>query len=202
VAAPAHARGAGTAPGTGPDLVTVGHGTLVPDRLAGLLGAAGVGSLVDVRSSPGSRRNPAFGRAELERWLPEHGVAYRWEPRLGGLRPAPPVSPDTALREPAFRGYAEHMRSAEFGAALGALMEEVARHRAAPAGGMVCVMCAESAWWRCHRRLLADAVTAVAGGDVGHLMHDGLVVPHSLTGGARLGDDGLLVYDAGAAPML
>ena len=71
-------------------LVTFGHGTAAADQIAGLLRGAGVAAVVDIRTAPGSRRNPHVARAELERWLPEAGIGYRWEKRLGGFR-APPA---------------------------------------------------------------------------------------------------------------
>ena len=80
------------------ELLTVGHGTLPADELAALLSGHGVALLVDVRSYPGSRRHPQFGRAEMAAWLPEAGVAYRWERRLGGRRPVRADSVNVALR--------------------------------------------------------------------------------------------------------
>ena len=71
-------------------LITFGHGTASAERIVELLRSAGVTILIDVRSAPGSRRNPHVARAELERWLPANGISYRWEKRLGGFRrPAP-----------------------------------------------------------------------------------------------------------------
>jgi uncharacterized protein (DUF488 family) len=169
-------------------LLTVGHGTLDAGRFADLLRAAGVVALVDVRTAPGSRHNAQFGRAAMQEWLPAAGVAYRWEQRLGGFRRADPASPNLALRHPAFRGYADHMRTPEFAAALREVLAA-----AAPTA----VMCAESVWWRCHRRLIADACTLVHGVEVRHLMHDGAQRPHLPTEGVRREGD-LLVYDAGA----
>ena len=67
-------------------LITFGHGTASAERIAELLRAADVRMLIDVRIAPGSRRNPHVARAELERWLPGHGIGYRWEKRLGGFR--------------------------------------------------------------------------------------------------------------------
>src|SRR5216684_2201282 len=74
----------------------------------------GPGVLIDVRTAPGSRRHPHVARAELERWLPEAGISYRWDRRLGGFRKPAPDSPDTAWREDMFRGYAGHMQTAGF----------------------------------------------------------------------------------------
>jgi uncharacterized protein (DUF488 family) len=172
-------------------LLTVGHGTLEAATFVALLGRAGVSRIVDVRTAPGSRRHPHFARAAMEGWLPAAGIDYRWERDLGGFRRAAPNSVNTALRHPAFRGYADHMRTPSFRAALDAVRDEAA---AAPTA----VMCAESLWWRCHRRLLADAAELLDGVDVVHLLHDGRLEPHRPTEGVRRDGD-LLVYDGGAA---
>src|SRR4051812_25917788 len=99
-------------------LITVGHGTLPQEKFIELLRAAGVESLVDVRTAPGSRRHPHFRRQAMEEWLPAAGIAYRWEPRLGGLRKPSPDSPNIALRNSGFRAYADHMAEPEFAIAL------------------------------------------------------------------------------------
>jgi uncharacterized protein (DUF488 family) len=176
-------------------LVTFGHGTAAAGRIAELLRGAGVAAVTDIRTAPGSRRNPHVARAELERWLPEHGIGYRWEKRLGGFRTAAPDSPDTAWREPAFRGYAGHMREPGFLAAIDEVLDQAASE-------VTAVMCSESVWWRCHRRLVADFVSAARQVPVRHLMHDGRLLPHQPSEGLRLRDDGLLVYDAGQSTLL
>ncbi|HEV3134770.1 MAG TPA: DUF488 domain-containing protein [Acidimicrobiia bacterium] len=168
---------------------TVGHGTLPADDLAALITGAGIEIIVDVRSFPASRRNPQFRREAMERWLPDAGVAYRWEPRLGGRRRPRPDSPNGALRVPAFRGYADHMETAEFRDAVDELLAEAGTRPAA-------VMCAESLWWRCHRRLLADAAVLLRGAAVEHLFHDGRLDQHRPTAEARV-DGRRLVYDGG-----
>ena len=179
-------------------LITVGHGLLDAETFATRLRDAGVVSVIDVRTAPGSRRNPAFGRAELERWLPEHGSAYRWEARLGGFRRPVDGSPNVALRHSGFRGYADHMRTEEFAAALDGVLTDARLTALSGDCGLTTVMCSESVWWRCHRRLLADAAALLRGAEVRHLMHDGRVVPHRITAGARVDSDGLVVYDGGA----
>jgi uncharacterized protein (DUF488 family) len=175
-------------------LLTFGHGTASAGQMAELLRGAGVVALVDVRTAPGSRRHPHVARAELERWLPEAGISYRWEKRLGGFRKPGPQSPDMAWHEEMFRGYAGHMRTGEFLAAVDELLAQAELDSTA-------VMCAESLWWRCHRRLLADFVSAARGVPVRHLLHDGRLEEHRLSPGLRLRDDGLLVYDAGQPPL-
>ncbi|SCK46065.1 Protein of unknown function, DUF488 [Streptomyces sp. WMMB 714] len=175
-----------------PPLVTFGHSTAARDALAALLDGAGVQEVVDVRTAPGSRRNPDAGRGELERWLPEGGIGYRWEKRLGGFRTVPEDSPDVVWRNSQFRGYAAHTRSPEFVEAVDELLGGAARTRTA-------VMCSEAVWWRCHRRLIADFAVLARGVPVLHLMHDGRLTPHPPMRGARVRDDGLLVYDDTAA---
>ena len=168
-------------------LLTAGHGTLTSARLAELLAGASVASLVDVRTAPGSRHNPQFGRAAMSAWLPEAGIAYRWDQRLGGFRRADPDSPNTGLRHASFRGYADYMATPEFRAALDELLDQM---RTAPT---TAVMCSESVWWRCHRRLIADAAVLLGGADVLHLMHDGSLRAHQPTEGVRR-DGEVLVY--------
>jgi uncharacterized protein (DUF488 family) len=176
-------------------LLTFGHGAASAQQLINLLRSAGVSVVVDVRTAPGSRRHPQVARAELERWLPEAGLSYRWDKRLGGLRTPGPPSPDAALEAGSLRGYAAHMRSPAFWAAVDQVLTLAGAHGTA-------VMCAESLWWRCHRRMLADFVTAARGEQVRHLMHDGRLEEHQLSPGLRLRDDGLLVYDAGQPTLL
>jgi len=174
----------------------VGHGTLAAEDLRRLLAAAGIDTVVDVRSFPGSRRHPHFGRDQLEAWLPAAGIEYRWEKDLGGFRKPAPDSPNQALRHPSFRGYADHMASAAFGTALDRLIDLAGRRRTA-------VMCSESLWWRCHRRLLSDALVLWRGAAVTHLAHDGRRQAHRLTDGVRPGDGGgPPVYDVGVTPPL
>ena len=171
-------------------LLTVGHGRAGPDELPALLAAAGVELVVDIRRFPGSRASPHLARDALADRLPRDGVAYRWEERLGGRRSLPRdvPSPDTWWTVPAFRAYAGYTRTPEFRTALAELLGEAARLR-------VSVMCSESVWWRCHRRLVADVAVLAHGVDVQHLMPDGSLRPHRPAEGARLTDDGELVWD-------
>lgn len=161
---------------------------MAQEAFARLLHDAGVGLVIDVRTAPGSRRHPHFGRQALALWLPQAGIAYRWEPRLGGFRRPREDSVHVALRHPSFRAYADHMSTPEFHDALVAALAEAASRRTA-------VMCSETLWWRCHRRLIADAATLLHGVDVRHLGHDGRLSPHRLTDGARRAGTEV-VYDA------
>ena len=180
-------------------LLTYGHGTDSAEHTVATLAGAGISSLVDIRTAPGSRRNPQFARAAMEEWLPEAGIAYRWEKRLGGFRKPSADNPDLAWHEDMFRGYAEHMRSAGF---ISAVDDVLAEATVAARASQVAVMCSESLWWRCHRRLLADFATVARGVEVRHLMHDRRVESHRPSLGLRLRGDGLLVYDLGQTELL
>lgn len=165
---------------------TVGHGTLPADGLLDVLRAGDVATVVDVRRFPGSRRHPWFGRDAMARWLPEAGVGYCWLPELGGRRAVQADSPHTALRNASLRAYADHMGSAEFAKGLDRLLD-------APAP--VAVLCSETLWWRCHRRLVADALVVLRGLPVLHLMPAARPAPHVPTDGVRAAGSAL-IYDA------
>jgi uncharacterized protein (DUF488 family) len=171
------------------DLLTVGHGTLSQEGLGDLLRGAGVERIVDVRTAPGSRRHPHVARAALEEWLPALGIGYVWEPRLGGWRKPDPDSPNVALRNGSFRGYADYMLTPPFWSALDDVLAGSGDVRTA-------VMCSESVYWRCHRRLIADAAELGRQVPVVHLGHDGRTQPHRLTEGVRAADGGVR-YDVG-----
>jgi uncharacterized protein (DUF488 family) len=130
---------------------------------------------------------PHFAKATLERALPEQGIAYRHMPELGGLRKPKHDSINTGWRNVSFRGYADYMQSVEF-------REGVDRLVALAASDRVCIMCAEAVPWRCHRSLIADALT-VRGVEVRHII--GLAEPalHKITPFARV-ENGHITYPA------
>jgi uncharacterized protein (DUF488 family) len=131
-------------------IYSVGHGARSLDDFVKVLGAARIATLVDVRSFPGSRRHPQFGREALAESLPARGVEYVWEPRLGGRRKAAPGGThNPSWQVDGFRNYADYMDTDEFAAGLAALLERAAR---APTA----FMCAETHWSQCHRRILSD----------------------------------------------
>ena len=167
---------------------SIGHGARPLEELRATLGEAEIDVLVDVRSFPGSRRHPHFGAKPLGASLRAAGIEYVHLRGLGGRREPRPDSPHRALRVEAFRAYADHMESEEFRSDYDRLVS-VARER------RVAFMCAETLWWRCHRRLLADRLT-VDGWLVTHLLSPGKSAPHELWDAARI-TDGHLVYDAG-----
>jgi len=175
-------------------IVTVGHGRATEADFADSLRAADVKHLVDVRTAPGSRHNPQFKREAMEDWIPAAGFSYRWEKRLGGWRKLSDDSNDIALRHPSFRAYAGHMRSEEF---VEAIADLLAPNAAEQTPQRTAVMCSETVWWRCHRRLIADYLTLIHGLEVFHLMPSGKLTPHPPLREARIagGEWPYLVYD-------
>lgn len=171
-------------------LLTVGHGAQSSEDFLALLAGQDIGVLVDVRRHPGSRRHPHFGRQALSQLLTAHSIEYRWEEALGGRRHGTAGSPNVALRDPSFRAYADYMASAPFREAVAGVVRESRASSTA-------VMCAESVWWRCHRRLIADYCVLATGTPVLHLFHDGRLREHHLTDGVRAVGE-TVIYDLGA----
>ena len=168
------------------DLIhTIGHSTRERDELVALLRAHGDDALADVRRFPGSKRLPHFNAEALRTALPAEGIAYEHYPELGGRRSRVPGSPNGGWEVAAFQGYADHMASEEFARGIERL-EAWAGERS------VAVMCAEAPWWRCHRRLLADALLD-RGHEVAHIVDARPAAPHELTPFAQV-EAGRLVY--------
>ena len=171
-----------------PKITTVGHSTRTIDAFLALLREHAIEVLVDVRRYPGSRRNPQFGQAALAVALAGQGIEYRHEPDLGGRRAPRADSPNQAWRNPGFRGYADHMASAEFEDALARVLD-LAR------GREVALMCAEAHPARCHRRLLSDAAL-VRGFEVLHAIEPDRTERHELHPDAQVGPHARIVYPA------
>lgn len=169
---------------------TIGHSTRAIDELLALLQAHGVTSLVDVRKFPMSRRHPQFNRESLLDSLASAGLRYRHMPELGGLRKSRPDSPNTGWRNASFRGYADYMQTEGFQQALEGLMTAA---QTAPTA----ILCAEAVPWRCHRSLIADALSS-QGWTVGHILTTAPPTPHHLTPFARQDGD-RLTYPAPSA---
>jgi uncharacterized protein (DUF488 family) len=154
-------------------ILTIGHSTRTIDDFIAMLRGHGVERLIDVRTVPKSRYNPQFHTDALRDSLTEAGIAYGHIRALGGLRKPKPDSPNTGWRNDSFRGYADHMQTPEFNSAIEELVRMSEREQ-------VVVMCAEAVPWRCHRSLIADALT-VRGIAVEHIMSATKRDPHSMT---------------------
>ena len=159
---------------------TIGHGTRSVDELMALLTAQGIGRLADVRTIPRSRHNPQFNRDRLPDDLARAGISYVHMPGLGGLRRPRADSVNLGWRNSSFRGYADYMQTQEFQSNLDALVRQAT-------GARTAIMCAETVPWRCHRSLIADALT-VKGIAVHDIITAGRAEPHRLTTSARVCD--------------
>jgi uncharacterized protein (DUF488 family) len=166
-------------------IYTIGHSTHAPTVFLDLLRAHRIVQLADVRTVPRSRRHPHFSQEALAELLGQQAIVYRHFPDLGGLRKPRSDSPNTAWRVPGFRGYADYMQTPAFRRGLEALLEFSGASDDFPASARTAVMCAEAAWWRCHRRLLADALV-VRGIEVRHILSASEAKPHELSEFAKV----------------
>lgn len=174
-------------------LWTIGHSTRSAAAFVKLLQEYRIDLLVDVRRFPGSRRYPQFHADALALALPAAGIDYRHFAALGGRRKPLPDSPNREWRNPAFRGYADYMASAEFRDALALLMQLAGTRRCA-------IMCAELLWWQCHRSLIADDFV-LHGWHIVHIMGPHKTAEHAFRAAAHLVND-TPVYDGGQAALL
>lgn len=167
---------------------TIGHSTRSFGEVLGMLRGNGITCLVDVRSFPSSRKHPQWNQSAIVEALPPD-IGYRWIKELGGRRHTPKGVPSVndAWQVKAFRDYADFMGTDEFGQGLAELCE-LARHE------MPAIMCSEAVPWRCHRRLITDALI-VFGVEVRHIMSSTSVKPATLSPHALV-SNGSLTYPA------
>ena len=154
-------------------ILTIGHSTRTLEAFIHLLKTHQVTRLIDVRTIPRSRHVPQFNEGTLPNSLHAAGITYEHMPGLGGLRHTRVDSPNTAWRNASFRGYADYMQTDEFAESLDSLIDEGHKDR-------IALMCAEAVPWRCHRSLIADALTA-RGIRVEHILSGLRTQTHTLT---------------------
>jgi uncharacterized protein (DUF488 family) len=156
-----------------PCIWTIGHSNRSLHDFIGLLHSAEVQQVVDVRRFPGSRKHPHYGQQALAESLAAENISYQHLPGLGGRRHGRRAdSPNSAWRVEAFSAYADYMATDEFAEALGKL-EELAGQL------QTTIMCSEAVPWRCHRRLIADALL-VRGWKVLDIVSAKRTTPHKL----------------------
>jgi len=172
---------------------TIGHSTRTIEEFIGALQAHGIKVVADVRLLPGSKRYPQFNKERLAKSLTDHAIGYEHFPELGGRRKAREHSRNTAWRNDAFRGYADHMETTEFVAGIARLEEATERQ------GAAAIMCAEVIWWKCHRGLIADYLKA-QGTEVIHIIDANKTEPHPFTSAAKI-IDGKLDYSRDAPEL-
>ncbi len=167
------------------EILTVGHSNHEEREFLELVRGADIELIADVRANPRSRY-PQFNRSALAGTMKAAGIGYApLGADLGGRREPQPESINTALDDGPFRGYADHMQTESFEAGL-QMLESLGRER------LTAAMCAEADWHRCHRRLLADALTA-RGWRVLHLGPEGALTAHELSESA-LAENGRVSY--------
>ncbi|MDQ6660832.1 MAG: DUF488 domain-containing protein [Chloroflexota bacterium] len=168
-------------------LYTIGHSNRTIEQFIDLLKAHGIQEIVDVRTVPKSKHNPQFGQDALSASLREAGIDYIYLKKLGGFRHTTSASINTGWRNLSFRGYADYMSTEEFQEGLQEL-EALAQKKT------VAILCAEAVPWRCHRSLIADALTT-QGWQVLHIQSKKTAKPHTPTPFLRV-QDGKLTYPA------
>ncbi len=166
---------------------TIGHSTRPIEEFLSLLAGSHIEVIADVRSFPGSRKYPQYGREALAATLAANAIGYHWLPALGGRRKVSPNSPNIAWRNASFRAYADYMSTTEFEQGIAQLLEVASKARTA-------IMCSEALWWRCHRSMIADAL-CVRGIEVVHILDAKHSVRHPMTSPARV-VRGVLTYAA------
>jgi len=171
---------------------TIGHSTRSLDEFATLLNSADVGLVVDVRTMPRSRSNPQYNSDALADSLSTCEIGYVHLAALGGLRgKQPQVLPATNAfwQNASFHNYADYAMGEDFHVGLGELRQLGQAQRCA-------IMCAETLWWRCHRRIISDYLIA-AGETVFHILGPGQIKQAQMTNAATVGSAGTLEYPAG-----
>jgi uncharacterized protein (DUF488 family) len=168
-------------------VLTVGHSARPIAEFIDVLHRHGIELLVDIRTVPGSRRNPQFGQKSLEQSLADAGIRYLHMKSLGGLRRTTEHSINLGWRNASFRGYADYMQTPEFAEAVDELAALAAEQR-------VAIMCAEAVPWRCHRSLVGDALL-VRGIEVIDVLSETSSKPHALTPFAKV-DGTRITYPA------
>lgn len=171
-------------------IYTIGHSTLPLPAFLELLAGSGIERVADVRRHPGSRRHPHFSSEALQDALRAVGIEWEHFEALGGRRTPTPDSPNTFWENPQFRGYADHMGSAEFREAVTRLLESERT---------TAVMCAEAVPWRCHRNLLSDDLVR-RGVEVRHIIGAGPLRAHTPAASA-LFEEHRVIYPAAQSAM-
>jgi uncharacterized protein (DUF488 family) len=175
---------------------TIGHGTRPLAEFVDLLQSVSATLLVDVRTMPRSRTNPQYNREGLPAALAAFGIDYEHIAALGGLRSRNrnlPSSLNAFWQNDSFHNYADYAMSADFRDGLTHLRQR--------GHAQVCaIMCAETVWWRCHRRIITDYLLA-SGETVFHVLGPGHIEAAVMTEAAQVNPDGALVYPAGQGDL-
>ena len=170
---------------------TIGHATRSIEEFIELLRSSSVTFVADVRTVPRSRTNPQYNRETLPQTLAADAIGYEHIASLGGLRSRKrevPRQTNAFWQNDSFHNYADHAMSSAFHEGLAYLRHLGQMQRCA-------IMCAETVWWRCHRRIITDYLLA-AGETVFHILGPGHVDKAEINLAARVMADGRLSYPA------
>jgi uncharacterized protein (DUF488 family) len=171
-------------------ILTIGHSTRSFEEFLELLEDFQIQGIIDIRRYPSSRKFPQFNSEPMRRSLSKEGIDYIWLEALGGRRHGVQgtASPNSGLKSPGFRSYADHMLTEEFRSGVEKVLFLASEQR-------IAVMCAERLYFRCHRFLLSDYLHA-QGVEVKHIIDAGQIRPHRLTSIAVVRENGTVIYPA------
>ncbi len=159
-------------------IYALGYSNLEIAKFIKILKSHSVDTLVDVRTIPKSRHQPDFNEARLSSRLKRNGIEYVHFKELGGLRKPSKEPINMGWRNESFRGFADYMQTRAFASAVLKLIGLSRKHTLA-------MMCAEGNPFRCHRSLIADALT-VRGRKVYHISGISGSRLHELTSFAKV----------------
>lgn len=170
-------------------IFTLGHSNRTTEEFLSLLNEYEIKTVADIRRFPSSRKNPQFTAESLQRVLKQNRIEYVWFETLGGRRKAMRrESPNLLLKSKGFRNYADYMMTEEFRASARTLISLISQQRTA-------ILCAERLYWKCHRMLLSDYLTA-NGIEVIHILGREQTRRHELMKGAVITTDKSVIYPA------
>jgi uncharacterized protein (DUF488 family) len=149
---------------TGQSILTIGHSRHSINAFIELLNMRGVTAIADVRSSPWSRHNPQFNRADLKVSLRSAHIDYRFYGKQLGGRPS-----DPSLFHGSIADYEAMARTQEFKDGLEMVLAGASKHR-------IALMCSEHDPLDCHRCLLVGRALAERGASMGHILADGQII--------------------------
>ena len=170
---------------------TIGHSVRPLGVFIELLKNADVQFVADVRTFPRSRTNPQYNGDTLPSSLSGSQIGYRHFPELGGRRgrqPNVPRATNAFWQNESFHNYADYAMGGDFHTALERLRQLGHSERCA-------IMCAETLWWQCHRRIISDYLIAT-GEVVFHILGADHVTRAVMTTAAKLGANEVLTYPA------
>ncbi len=168
---------------------TVGHATRPIGAFLDLLRQVEILTVADVRSVPEPIPN-SIVNSWLDRLAPLASNISTFLSSVGlrSKQKDVPVAVNAFWQNQSFHNYADYAMGREFHSGLRKLRALGDTKRCA-------IMCAETLWWRCHRRIISDYLIA-AGNTVFHILGPGDIEQARIAEGAKPGPDDVLTYPA------